>query len=79
MRLRIIDINFWCFWLVSFYRRESGPHVVIHFYEYQRWAGPWFNFWKWEKLPNDLPAGALMPKDALSDPELMKAQVGTNA
>jgi len=72
MRLRIFDLNFWFFWVVAFYRRESGPHVVIHFYEYQKWSGPWINIWKWETLP-DQKIAAMMPKDPLSDAELMKA------
>lgn len=64
MRLRILDINWPLFWLVAFYRKECGHgHIAIHFYGYQKWSGPWFHCWLWERIPEDRPE---MPADPMN-------------
>ena len=74
MRLRIIDLNTPWFWFVMFYRRESGPHVAAHLYGPQRWCKFWWNFWKWEKLPDELAAfKALIPVDQMDPRAVLDA------
>jgi len=66
MRLRIIDINCRLFWFTLFFRVDHSPktgyHIESNLYEYQRWSGSWFYFWKWEPLPDMRPQVALKPR-----------------
>lgn len=59
MRLRIIDINCRWFWFTLFFYVDHSPkrgyHIESNLYEYQKWSGPWFNFWRWEPMPDRRP------------------------
>ena len=82
MRLRILDINCRLFWFTLFFyvdhSPKSGYHIESSVYEYQRWSGSWFNFWKWEPMPDRRPQielkarseGLSTPAEAMSNPEL---------
>ena len=50
MRLRIIDISLFRFWLVMFYQRTYGEPILSLSVYPKQWRN-WFHFWQWEKIP----------------------------
>ena len=64
MRLRIFDLNTPWFWLVIFFQRAySKPWIEALLYQPAGWTKFWFNFWQWEKQPDDALRGVFSVHD----------------
>ena len=66
MRLRVIDLSTWWFWVVVFYRRQYGePLVELQLYGPTPGSRWWLHLWMWEPIPATLGAvEVILPEEA---------------